>query len=65
MHAEHLEKLEHELRELLEKKDHLEAELTPINQRIERIKIEIRYLGAAPDHVSLGHANPLATHPHG
>lgn len=50
MHAEQLEKLETELRELTEKKEALEAELAPINQRIERIKIEIRYLGVAADH---------------
>ncbi len=50
MHAEQLEKLEAELKELTEKREALEAELAPIIQRIERIKIEIRYLGVAADH---------------
>jgi hypothetical protein len=50
MHVEQLEKLEAELKELTEKKDLLEAQLIPIIQRIERIKIEIRYLGVAADH---------------
>ncbi|MDB5338230.1 MAG: hypothetical protein JWN70_3849 [Planctomycetaceae bacterium] len=50
MHAEQLEKLEAELKELTEKRELLEAQLTPIIQRIERIKIEIRYLGVAADH---------------
>ena len=50
MHAEQIEKLEAELKELLENKASLEEELAPINQRIERIKIEIRYMGVAADH---------------
>ena len=50
MHAEQLEKLENELKELLEKKEALEDELAPVIQRIERLQIEIRYLGVAADH---------------
>lgn len=50
MHAEQIEKLEAELKELHEKKAELEEQLAPVNQRIERIKIEIRYLGVAADH---------------